>query len=71
VAAATTALPDTCGGAARLAEPDPEALRDALTGLLGDPAERARLRALGLERARGFTWERAAREVDAVVRTSR
>jgi glycosyltransferase involved in cell wall biosynthesis len=68
VAAATTALPDTAGGAARLAEPEPEALRDALVSLLGDPAERARLRALGLERARQFTWERTATAVDAIVR---
>jgi glycosyltransferase involved in cell wall biosynthesis len=71
VAAATTALPETCGGAARLVEPEPEPLRDALVGLLGDAGERARLTALGLQRARAFTWERTAREVDAVVRTSR
>src|SRR4051794_2568028 len=68
VAANTTALPDTAGGAARLAEPAPEALREALTSLLADSGERARLRALGLERARRFTWERTAREVDAIVR---
>jgi len=71
VAAATTALPETCGGAARLVEPEPEALREALTTLLGDATERARLRELGLAHARSFTWERTAREVDAVVRTSR
>ena len=68
VAANTTALPETAGGAARLAEPDPEALREALLGLLGDQRERERLRALGLERAHGFTWERTALEVDAIVR---
>jgi len=68
VAADTSALPDTAGGAARLVEPDPEALREALTTLLGDQDERARLRTLGLERARPFTWERTAREVDAIVR---
>jgi glycosyltransferase involved in cell wall biosynthesis len=68
VAANTTALPDTAGGAARLAEPQPEALREALVTLLGDAAERARLRAAGLERARELTWERTAREVDAIVR---
>jgi len=68
VAADTTALPDTAGGAARLSDPDPEALREAILGLLGDQRERERLRALGLERARGFTWERTAREVDAIVR---
>ena len=68
VAADTSALPDTAGGAARLVEPDPEALREALTTLLGDQDERARLRTLGLERARPFTWERTAREIDAIVR---
>ena len=36
-----------------------------------DDDERARLRALGLARAREFTWERTAREVDAVVRQTR
>ena len=41
VAADTTALPDTCGGAARLIEPEPEAIREALTQLLADDAERA------------------------------
>jgi len=66
-----SALPETAGGAARLTAPDPEALRDALVSLLGDEQERARLRELGLARAREFTWERTAREVDAVVRTLR
>jgi glycosyltransferase involved in cell wall biosynthesis len=67
VAANTTALPDTAGGAARLVEPEPEALREALVSLLGDQAERGRLRALGLERVEGFTWERTATAVDAIV----
>jgi glycosyltransferase involved in cell wall biosynthesis len=48
-------------------EPSAEALREALLTLLGDTAERARLRALGLARAREFTWDRTAREVDAIV----
>jgi glycosyltransferase involved in cell wall biosynthesis len=71
VAANTTALPDTCGGAARLTEPEPHAIREALTQLLADGAERARLSKLGLEHARRFTWERTASEVDAIVRTLR
>jgi glycosyltransferase involved in cell wall biosynthesis len=71
VAADTTALPDTCGGAARLIAPEPEAIRDALTGLIGDDGEKARLRALGLAHARRFTWERTASEVEAIVRTLR
>jgi glycosyltransferase involved in cell wall biosynthesis len=67
VAAAAAALPETCGGAAVLAEPDGEAFAAALTGLLGDDAERARLRAAGLERAAGFTWDATARAVDALL----
>jgi glycosyltransferase involved in cell wall biosynthesis len=71
VAADTTALGDTCGGAARLTAPEPEAIREALTQLLSDTHERDRLRMLGLEHARRFTWERTASEVDAIVRTLR
>jgi len=67
VAAETAALPETCGGAARLTAPDGESVRAALLGLLGDPAERARLRAAGHARAAGFTWEATARGVDAVL----
>jgi glycosyltransferase involved in cell wall biosynthesis len=47
--------------------PAGEAIREALLSLLADDAERARLRALGLARAREFSWDRTAREVDAIV----
>jgi glycosyltransferase involved in cell wall biosynthesis len=67
IAANTTALPETAGGAARLVAPEPEALREALVDLLGDPVERERLAAAGRQRARAFTWERAAREVDGLL----
>jgi glycosyltransferase involved in cell wall biosynthesis len=67
VAANTAALPETCGGAARLVPPDGEAIRDALLALIGDPAERERLRAAGLERAAGFTWDATARGVDRLL----
>jgi glycosyltransferase involved in cell wall biosynthesis len=67
VAAATTALPETCGGAARLAPPDPEAFSAALSALVRDPAARAALRERGRARAAGFGWDRSARGVDAVV----
>jgi glycosyltransferase involved in cell wall biosynthesis len=67
VAAAAGALPETCGGAARLAEPDGAAFAAALTGLLGDDAERERLRAAGLERAAAFSWDRTARAIDALL----
>jgi glycosyltransferase involved in cell wall biosynthesis len=67
VAADTAALPETCGGAARLVPPDGDAVRDALLALLGDESERARLRAAGLARAAAFTWDATARGVDAVL----
>jgi glycosyltransferase involved in cell wall biosynthesis len=67
VAADTTALPDTCGGAACLVAPEGEAVRDALLSLLGDPAERERLASAGRRRASGFGWDRTAREVDALL----
>jgi glycosyltransferase involved in cell wall biosynthesis len=65
LAADLAALPETCGGAARLVEPG--GWEAALTGLLGDRAECERLRAAGLARAAGFTWERTARGIDALV----
>ena len=73
VAADTTALPDTCGGAARLSRAraggDP---RGADASLLARRRASARgCSALGLEHARRFTWERTASEVDAIVRTLR
>jgi glycosyltransferase involved in cell wall biosynthesis len=67
LATAAGALPETSGDAARLVEPEPEAIRTALAALLADDGERDRLRVRGLERARAFTWERTAREVDAIV----
>jgi len=67
VAAAAGALPETCGGAALLAEPEGEAFAAALGRLAGDAAERERLRAAGLERAAGFTWDVTARAVDALL----
>jgi glycosyltransferase involved in cell wall biosynthesis len=67
IAADATALPDTAGGAARLAPPTGEAFAAALTGLLADDPERQRLRAAGLTRAAEFTWERTAGAVDALL----
>jgi glycosyltransferase involved in cell wall biosynthesis len=66
VAADAAALPETCGGAARLVPPDGEAFAAALADLLGDAGARQRLRAAGLERAAAFSWDRTARAVDAL-----
>jgi len=65
VASDVTALPDTAGGAARLVPPD--AVSDTVCEVVRSPAERARLRAAGLARAAPFTWDRSAREVDALL----
>jgi glycosyltransferase involved in cell wall biosynthesis len=70
VAAAAGALPETCGGAAVLAEPEGEAFAAALGALVADDGERARLRAAGLERAAGFSWDATARAVDALLISS-
>ena len=66
VAANRTALPGHLrrrGAARRAGRGGGGAARAA-----GDGAERERLVALGLERARGFSWDRTAREVDAICR---
>lgn len=68
LAARAGALPDTCGGAAHLVDPDADAVAAALPALLGDDAERARLREKGMARARTFSWARTAQEVDDLLR---
>ena len=65
LAANASALPETCGGAARLVDGDWAA---AVENLLGDPEAQRRLRAAGLERAAAFSWERTASAVDAFLR---
>jgi glycosyltransferase involved in cell wall biosynthesis len=66
VASDRAALPEACGGAAILADPDdPDSFAEALLRAAGP--ERERLRAAGLERVSGLTWERTAELVDAAV----
>jgi glycosyltransferase involved in cell wall biosynthesis len=58
---ATGALPELAGDAAVLVNPeDVEAIASGLENLLGDERLRARLRAASIDRAKEFTWERAA-----------
>jgi glycosyltransferase involved in cell wall biosynthesis len=69
VAANSGALPETCGGAAVLADPDDaEGFASAVLSTIGDEALRERLRADGLARAAGLTWERAAAATDRLLR---
>jgi glycosyltransferase involved in cell wall biosynthesis len=57
-------LPEVVGDAARLFDPlDPEAIAAGVDEVLREPAEWSRR---GIEHARGFSWERTAREHDAV-----
>jgi glycosyltransferase involved in cell wall biosynthesis len=68
VAADRAALPETCGGAALLVDPDdPVAISDAVLRAVTDEETHARLREAGLRRTREWTWERAATEADALI----
>lgn len=63
----TSAMPETAGGSALLADPhDPEAIADAIVKACGP--ERERLRFAGLERAGEFTWAATAERTLAVYR---
>jgi glycosyltransferase involved in cell wall biosynthesis len=69
LAARAGALPEVCGDAAQLLDPDdPGAWRAAMLALLDEPSRRNALLEAGLARARTFTWERAARELAGVYR---
>ena len=62
VASNTTSLPEVVGEAGLTVPPDDvEAIAGAMHRVLTDGVENSRLRALSLERARLFTWERTAR----------
>ena len=65
VAASAGALPETCGDAARYADPgDPDDIATQVAEAIGDD----RLRAAGPRHAAQYTWERTARELDALLR---
>ena len=67
VAARAGALPETCGDAARYADPfDPDDLATQVDQAIHDDA----LRAAGPQHARQYTWERTARELDALLKTA-
>jgi glycosyltransferase involved in cell wall biosynthesis len=69
VASERTALPEVCGDAALLVDPDdPAAITGAVLSICEDPELAARLKAAGRRRARSFSWERAASQCDALLR---
>jgi glycosyltransferase involved in cell wall biosynthesis len=64
-----SSLPEVAGDAALLFDPeDVGAITAALESLLYDPATAERLRAAGPQRAREFSWDRAARQTLDVYR---
>jgi glycosyltransferase involved in cell wall biosynthesis len=65
VAANRGALPETCGDAALLVDPDDrDALVAAVRRAAFDTGDRARLRASGLARAAAYSWEATAQAID-------
>jgi len=63
IASDIACVPEITGGAALLVDPmSTEAIAGAISDLLDSPEKRADLRARGLARAAGFTWERTARQ---------
>jgi alpha-1,3-rhamnosyl/mannosyltransferase len=67
VASDAASLPEVVGTAGLAVDPrDAGALGAALRRLLADPALAADLGRRGRERAAGFTWERAAAELEAI-----
>ena len=68
VTSSVSAMPETAGGAALLADPhDPESLADAIIRACG--VEEERLRAAGPRRADQFTWAATAERTLAVYRS--
>lgn len=61
VAARAGALPEVCGDAAVLADPDAGSLAEAIIGVAHDRPLREKLISRGREHAAYFTWSRAAR----------
>lgn len=69
VASDATSIPEVCGDAALYFDAQrPEQVTAQLLRLLAQPALADELRSRGRARVRLFTWERAAREVAAVLR---
>ena len=66
VAARAASLPEVCGDAALLVEPDTAGLAEGMARAVGDSALRMRLMQAGPLRAAQFSWEHAAQEHLAV-----
>ena len=63
IASPAASLPEVCGDAVRYVDPyDVESIAQGMHEVLTDERMRQNLRAKGLERAKLFSWERAAQE---------
>ncbi len=69
VAANRSSLPEVCGDAATLVEPDGPAIADGLVHALSGSSQVAAAVARGRERASGFTWDASAAAHAAVWRS--
>lgn len=68
IASNTTSLPEITGGAAELVDPtDVHTIASAIERVVTQPRRRAELVARGRQRARDFTWHRAAQRLLAVL----
>jgi glycosyltransferase involved in cell wall biosynthesis len=68
VAADRAALPETCGDAALLVDPDDlEAIADAVLRAATEPAVRSALREAGLRRAAAFSWRQTTLRTDELL----
>jgi alpha-1,3-rhamnosyl/mannosyltransferase len=71
VAARASSLPEIGSDAAVYADPlDVGAIATSLSDVLSSDQRRTQMRAAGIARAAGFTWERTARETMSVLRAA-
>lgn len=68
---AVASMPEVAGAAARYFDPhSPDAMASVIAELLTEDSHRARLEQAGVERARSFSWARAARTTLEVYRSA-
>jgi glycosyltransferase involved in cell wall biosynthesis len=68
IVSSRASLPEVCGGAALYCDPDNvEDIAARMREVATSDATRARLREMGLARARQFSWDKCARETAAVI----
>ena len=67
ITSSCTSMPEVAGDAALIVDPlNIESIASALICLIDDVDKRGQLKALGLEKAKKYTWEQVARATKAV-----